>query len=786
MKNTILATLIAPALLVACGGGGGGGGSSSPAAPGGMSYGTPIAAYVVKVSIEANVPTISGQVTSWSVTPALPAGLSFDTATGTVSGTPGQETGRMEYLVTAFGPGGSTTGILDLEVLHPARFAYAAGADDTIGIYTIDAFDGGLRFHGLHHHEAPDAAAEQIAVHPNGRFLYVPNLGKSQSNSTVTAYSVHAGKGSLGLVGHAVIGEGPHRLAIHPNGRTLYGVSYSDHTIHVYSVNQLTGALTVKQVIGTNTGPERLSVDPLGRFLYVAHRPSADIAAFSIEADGSLTADIGGFNYYAFIPSDVEVDHAGTFAYFTFEVTDALASYSINPVSGELGGIKETPTTGKPAALRIHPKKRYAYVACSDTNTLDVFTLDPVHGGASLLETHATGLTPTAVEFDPSGRQLYVLSEDSNEVRSFAADQKTGLLTPLDTVRTRTEAVHFGFQRGEKPAQPREEFLYVVNSDSDDVAGFSIDASSGLLTSSGSSLTGQNPADVAVDPLGRYIWVANVADSSISIFKITPGTGELVPSGLPYQLGVDPGGLSVDPAGDYLYVSLPEDDEIVGLRILANGDLTEVDRTSFGDGPTSVSIDPTGQFLCVSNLGSVPHTVSAIRVLKGEFLATTPEAAAPGHPGRLSFAPDGMHAYVALAGSKLIVPYSIDADTGALTIQVAGSIAVDTAPSAVSLTPDGRFAFAAVPGNVNQNGYVAAFAIDESNGKLSAAGTFIDGMSPVDLEVGPTSRYLYVANGQGDDLTVFTIDADSGSLTVLSNTPAGLKPEALILAIKVD
>ncbi|MDA1263798.1 MAG: kelch-like protein, partial [Planctomycetota bacterium] len=76
MKNTILATLIAPALLVACGGGGGGGGSSSPAAPGGMSYGTPIAAYVVKVSIEANVPTISGQVTSWSVTPALPAGLS--------------------------------------------------------------------------------------------------------------------------------------------------------------------------------------------------------------------------------------------------------------------------------------------------------------------------------------------------------------------------------------------------------------------------------------------------------------------------------------------------------------------------------------------------------------------------------------------------------------------------------------------------------------------------------------------------------------------------------------
>src|SRR5690606_12999798 len=38
--------------------------------------------------IVPNKPSVTGLVTSWSITPALPAGMNFDTATGIITGVP--------------------------------------------------------------------------------------------------------------------------------------------------------------------------------------------------------------------------------------------------------------------------------------------------------------------------------------------------------------------------------------------------------------------------------------------------------------------------------------------------------------------------------------------------------------------------------------------------------------------------------------------------------------------------------------------------------------------------
>ena len=55
-------------------------------------------------------PTVSGgTITSWSVSPSLPAGLSLDTSTGAISGTPTAVTSSATYTVTASNTGGSTT-----------------------------------------------------------------------------------------------------------------------------------------------------------------------------------------------------------------------------------------------------------------------------------------------------------------------------------------------------------------------------------------------------------------------------------------------------------------------------------------------------------------------------------------------------------------------------------------------------------------------------------------------------------------------------------------------------
>ncbi len=61
---------------------------------------------------------------------------------------------------------------------------------------------------------------------------------------------------------------------------------------------------------------------------------------------------------------------------------------------------------------------------------------------------------------------------------------------------------------------------------------------------------------LAFDPQGRFLFVANRANRTISAFGIDPGSGALIEfSGSPYSLAYDPEDLDVEPQGRYLYVT---------------------------------------------------------------------------------------------------------------------------------------------------------------------------------------------------------------------------------------
>ena len=63
-------------------------------------------------------------ILSYSISPALPAGLTLNTASGIVSGTPSVITAIANYTVTATNTGGTTTVALTLTVndVAPASF----------------------------------------------------------------------------------------------------------------------------------------------------------------------------------------------------------------------------------------------------------------------------------------------------------------------------------------------------------------------------------------------------------------------------------------------------------------------------------------------------------------------------------------------------------------------------------------------------------------------------------------------------------------------------------------
>ena len=113
--------------------------SSAPQPPANLTYATNPATYTVGTAITPNSPSSTGgAITAYSVSPALPTGLSLDTASGLIAGTPTLAAAQAVYVVTGSNGSGSTTVSLTLTVNDvsgpPAGLRYATNpASYTVG-----------------------------------------------------------------------------------------------------------------------------------------------------------------------------------------------------------------------------------------------------------------------------------------------------------------------------------------------------------------------------------------------------------------------------------------------------------------------------------------------------------------------------------------------------------------------------------------------------------------------------------------------------------------------------
>jgi len=138
------ATLISILTLGACGGSDSGSTPPPPpppppsvTAPSGLSYPAP-GSYQIGQAITPLTPSVSGTVTSYAVSPALPAGLTLNTTSGVISGTPTAAAASASYTVTATNSGGSTnTTVVFVVTDAPAAVVYDNGG----GNYTYTVGD---------------------------------------------------------------------------------------------------------------------------------------------------------------------------------------------------------------------------------------------------------------------------------------------------------------------------------------------------------------------------------------------------------------------------------------------------------------------------------------------------------------------------------------------------------------------------------------------------------------------------------------------------------------------
>ena len=130
-RRVVLSISTGLVFLLGCGGGSSGGGSSAPViqAPTALAYSTNPAIYTKGTAITINSPSSGGgAVVAYSVSPSLPAGLSLNTSSGVISGTPTAITAVAGYEVTATNSSGkaSTTLTITVKDAAPAGLSYSS------------------------------------------------------------------------------------------------------------------------------------------------------------------------------------------------------------------------------------------------------------------------------------------------------------------------------------------------------------------------------------------------------------------------------------------------------------------------------------------------------------------------------------------------------------------------------------------------------------------------------------------------------------------------------------
>lgn len=159
----------------------------------------------------------------------------------------------------------------------------------------------------------PGYGPRHIAFSPNGKFVYLV----SELASTVTTLSYNAKDGALkplATVPLAPATNAPEKkwaaeIAVTPNGKFLYASNRADNLIGIFSVAPDSGAIIRQGTVAlTGKTPRNFAIDPTGRWLWDANQESNTIVIYRIDPKtGSLTVgqtlEVGQPTCLLFLPA---------------------------------------------------------------------------------------------------------------------------------------------------------------------------------------------------------------------------------------------------------------------------------------------------------------------------------------------------------------------------------------------------------------------------------------------------------------------------------------------------
>jgi 6-phosphogluconolactonase len=209
--------------------------------------------------------------------------------------------------------------------------------------------------------------------------------------------------------------------------------------------------------------------------------------------------------------------------------------------------------TLSPFALNAQNNNQYAYVAIADSGQVYGYRLNATNGNLTSLEGSPFGNYDglSSIAADPAGRFLYATSQyapNNKNVNALRIDRLNGSLGPIPGSPFSAGAVASAIA-----IDPLGRFVYVSNFQGNSVSGFKSDQSTGGLLPITSYAAGTTPVAVTVDPLGKFVYVANGFPNDVSGYAIDQTTCALTQiTGSPFPTGSAPRSLAIDPNGSYM------------------------------------------------------------------------------------------------------------------------------------------------------------------------------------------------------------------------------------------
>jgi 6-phosphogluconolactonase len=319
---------------------------------------------------------------------------------------------------------------------------------------------------------SPDAAV------PTRYVAYV------SGGANIDWYDVDKATGALGHISSiAAFRTGANFLAVH--GLHLYAVTSGDR-VGAYTIDPATAGLAFINDVGTGgTGVAHVSVDRSGANVLVANYGSGHVDVIPVRGDGGL----------------------GT------------------PLAPLLVGVKAH-------QIITDASNHHVFVPCLGDDKVAQFLFEPSTGALTAnspaqLDT-ANGAGPRHLALAPDGKHAYLIDELDSTLSALALDSVTGRLTMLQTVSTRASGATGTNTGAEVVVHPNGKFVYGSNRGDNNIAVFSIDQTTGMVTEvDHTSTQGMTPRNFTIDPSGTLLFVANQNSGTVVPLKIDPVTGKL-------------------------------------------------------------------------------------------------------------------------------------------------------------------------------------------------------------------------------------------------------------------